>query len=104
MLYLTCTIISSVDLVWYGVSRAKDRVSVDCGTTWFVRLYVDIVTDITEYLVLKIGYMWIVVQTKLSPNDLHNLIWGPVWRYSAREYIIQKRKQLRAMFFQNWHL
>ena len=32
MLYLTCTTISSVDLAYYGVSRAKDWVSVDCGT------------------------------------------------------------------------
>ena len=34
MLYLTCTMISSVDPAHYGVSRAKDWVSVDvdCGT------------------------------------------------------------------------
>ena len=32
MFYLTCTIISNVDLVHYGVSRAKDCVSVDCDT------------------------------------------------------------------------
>ena len=32
MLYLTCTTITSVDLAYYGVSRAKDWVSVDCGT------------------------------------------------------------------------
>ena len=32
MLYLTCNMISSVDLAHYGVSRAKDWVSVDCGT------------------------------------------------------------------------
>ena len=32
MLYLTCTTITNVDLVHYGVSRAKDWVSVDCGT------------------------------------------------------------------------
>ena len=32
MLYLTCTTITSVDLAHYGVSRDKDRVSVDCGT------------------------------------------------------------------------
>ena len=32
MLYLTCTMISSLDLVHYGISRAKDWVSVDCGT------------------------------------------------------------------------
>ena len=31
MFYLTCTMISSVDLACYGVSRGKDWVSVDCG-------------------------------------------------------------------------
>ena len=36
MLYLTCTIISSVDLACYRVSRAKDWVSVDCGTRRFI--------------------------------------------------------------------
>ena len=33
MLYLTCTTITSVYLAQYGVSRAKDWVSVDCGTS-----------------------------------------------------------------------
>ena len=32
VLYLTCTMISGVDLAHHGVSRAKDWVSVDCGT------------------------------------------------------------------------
>ena len=32
MLYLICITISSVDLAHYGVSRAKDWISVDCGT------------------------------------------------------------------------
>ena len=32
MLYLTCTMISSVDLAHYGVPHAKDWVFVDCGT------------------------------------------------------------------------
>ena len=32
MLYLTCTTITSVDLAHYGVSHAKDWVSVYCGT------------------------------------------------------------------------
>ena len=36
MLYLTCTMISSVDLAHYGVSHAKAWVSVDCGTILFV--------------------------------------------------------------------
>ena len=38
MLYLTCTTINSVDLAHYGVSRAKDWVSVDCGINSFVNL------------------------------------------------------------------
>ena len=33
MLYLTCTLISSVDLAHLEVTRAKDWVSVDCGTS-----------------------------------------------------------------------
>ena len=32
MLLLTCTIISSVDFAHYRVPRAKDWVSVDCGS------------------------------------------------------------------------
>ena len=32
MLYLTCTMVSSVDFAHYEVSRAKDWLSVDCGT------------------------------------------------------------------------
>ena len=35
MLYLTCTTMTSVDLAYYGVSRAKDWVSVDCGTNQY---------------------------------------------------------------------
>ena len=34
MLYLTCTTITSVDLAYYGVSRARDWVSVGCDTTF----------------------------------------------------------------------
>ena len=34
MLYLICTMIFSVDLAHYGVSRAKDWVSVDYGTSF----------------------------------------------------------------------
>ena len=36
MLYLSCTMISSVDLAHFGVSRAKDWVSVDCDTSKFL--------------------------------------------------------------------
>ena len=33
MLYLTCTMISSANLVHYGIPRAKDWVSVNGGTS-----------------------------------------------------------------------
>ena len=36
MLYLTCTTITSVDLAYHGVNRAKDWVSVNCGTRLFI--------------------------------------------------------------------
>ena len=42
MHYLTCTTISSVDLAYYGVSRVKDWVSVDCGTSnGYYQIFVD---------------------------------------------------------------
>ena len=42
MLYLTCTTITSIDLAHYGVSRAKDWVSVKCGTmgSWGLKVHV----------------------------------------------------------------
>ena len=39
MLYLTCTTITSVDLAHYGVSRAKDWVSVGCDTSLYNQLH-----------------------------------------------------------------
>ena len=39
MLHLACTTISSVDLAQYGVSLAKDRISVDCGTNKVYKMY-----------------------------------------------------------------
>ena len=39
MLYLTCTMKSSVDLAHYGVYCAKDWVSVDCGTMCIISLH-----------------------------------------------------------------
>ena len=36
MLYLNCTMVSSVHLAFYGVSRAKDWVSMDFGTCCIV--------------------------------------------------------------------
>ena len=56
MLYLTCTMISSVDLAHYGVSRAKDWVSGDSGRS-----------HIGEY-----GYVEKEVKSeRLSPMEPH---------------------------------
>ena len=46
MLYVTCTIISSVDLAHYEVSRAKDWVSVYCGTICFRSATQDVISFI----------------------------------------------------------
>ena len=35
MLYLSCTMISNVDLAPYGLSRNKDWIYVDCGTSQY---------------------------------------------------------------------
>ena len=55
MLYLTCTKIPSVDLAHYGISRANNRVSVDCGTKIFYSILIQhhylliIVTSLNLY-------------------------------------------------------
>ena len=48
MLYLACTTVSSVDLAQYGVSLAKDWVSVECGTMNFVRIKTAYITNTTS--------------------------------------------------------
>ena len=51
MLYLTCTTITSVDLAHYGVSRAKDWVSVDCGTKHYFQDEAHLLTFISIFSV-----------------------------------------------------
>ena len=51
MLYLTCITITSVDLAYYGVSRVKDWVSVDCGTSLkMIALIYFIVSEINIFI------------------------------------------------------
>ena len=57
MLYLTCTMISSVDLAHYGISHAKDWTSVDCGTISNIVAYVMFVLVICGMCVLGEGGM-----------------------------------------------
>ena len=39
---ITCTTITSIDLAHYGVSRAKDCVSVKCGTNMKISILANI--------------------------------------------------------------
>ena len=60
MLYLTCTTITSVDLAHYGVSRAKDWVSVYCGTKYFRGpvLYMELVLN--GCLVCRVASLYLI--------------------------------------------
>ena len=49
MLYLTCTTITSVDLAHNGVSRAKDWVSVDCGTISSLRIFFQFLSPVFQW-------------------------------------------------------
>ena len=60
MLYLTCTTITSVDLVHCGVSRAKDWVSVDCGTS------IDNLIIIQIYLFLQKKNLYVITRERLT--------------------------------------
>ena len=50
MLYLTCTTITSVDLEHYGVSRAKDWLSVNCGTSHTIQISYETALLTSEFL------------------------------------------------------
>ena len=52
MLYLTCTMRSSVDLALCGVSHAKDWVFVDCGTNSYVLVRI-FMCPCKEYITVK---------------------------------------------------
>ena len=62
MLYLTSATITSVDLVHYGVSRAKDWVSVDRGTREF--------TDIFFFKIIDLENVDLVPYSSRSYNDV----------------------------------
>ena len=53
MLYLTCIMNSCEDLAYYGVSRAKDWVSVDGGTSFNKALYFQL-AESSIFLMFKI--------------------------------------------------
>ena len=77
MLYLSCTTITSVDLAHYGVSRAKDWVSVDCGTVP-VYNYISNANLSTKYFALSKVY------TDAEPRSA-------VWQSSDRDPVFRVR-------------
>ena len=60
ILYLTCTMISSVDLAHYGVFRAKDWVFVDCGTS----LSNVLLLSVKRLLKIRFIYLFIFANSK----------------------------------------
>ena len=77
MLYLTCTTITSIDLAHYGVSRAKDWVSVKCGTIFFVGIMSLCNFCLETSLLYKLKPWQIFVLQKLvqsHANDVQSVI------------------------------
>ena len=74
MLYLTCTMISSVELANYGVSYAKDWVSVNCGTIPY------------NLTVMKPGHVAQLVASLTQEPEVTGSIPGPAtyFRFSFR--------------------
>ena len=77
MLRLTCTIIFSVDLAHYGVSRAKDWVSVDCGTMARVSKHFsygcfDRQQETSCFVLQNISLFLYLSPTKAKPKNLNN--------------------------------
>ena len=79
MLYLACTTVSSVDLAQYGVSLAKDWVSVECGTMNFVRIKTAYITNTTSI------FMVIHFYTKKSEF----ITW--ISKYQPNRYLARKQ-------------
>ena len=74
MLYRTCTTITSVDLAHYGVSRAENRVSVDCGKMCSYTPKFSIVLEFSNILFRKEKKMSIkLFENKLLALENHTL-------------------------------
>ena len=70
MIYLTCTTITSVDLAHYGVSRAKDWVSVDYDTLYYGR-YMTNKTNLTSLFELALRlFACFKIRRKMLAADL----------------------------------
>ena len=72
MFYLTCTMISCVDLAHYGVSSAKDWVSVDCGTGQGLAKHYTLITLILHFFTVYVHAD--IALTLFRPVDLSILI------------------------------
>ena len=56
--YLSCTMIFSVDLARYGISRAKDWVSVYCGTSILINKFISLkmMSSLKTASILAVSY------------------------------------------------
>ena len=56
MHYLTCTMISSVDIAHYGVFCAKDWVFVDYGTKYVIENFIDHFPAVFQIQLFEVFY------------------------------------------------
>ena len=81
MLYLTCTTITSIDLAHYGVSRAKDRVSVKCGTRILCKNQRDLTPKLSKgyqlflHIIHSLNLPVIHISTKFHQDILNTCIY-----------------------------
>ena len=70
MLFLTCTMLSSVDHAHNGVSRAKDWVSVNCGTMQYFY------SSLLLFFILLVFYLLILRLTITMTMPAGRVIFG----------------------------
>ena len=88
MLYLTCTTITSIDLAHYGVSRAKDWVSVKCGTSCNCNFYCIMFQTLYTYISVLRLYENILIHVYcLQTKDIFDI--KMPWEYSDMHIILR---------------
>ena len=68
MLYLACITISSADLAQYGVSLAKDWVSVKCGTMTFIYIELSIFLSFWTQITKKRALLEVLISVRICEN------------------------------------
>ena len=97
MLYLTCTTITSVDLAHYGVSRAKDWVSVYCGTNIISSIVATEYREATFQAILDMPRLFL--EQRNASMLLPQIIFFS--EFEANEYTLKRNKNAASKI---WNL